>query len=177
MVATSMPASRNAVKAAAGARKVNSLACWSPPSVIAVSRLTIVRSAAPSPAAASPNTVRGSRSRRSRTRPEKWTSPAKDIVNVPRGADDGAPGEPGSGAPGDGPLPDAPAPEPPADDAAVRVGSAPPVGAGDDAPSQAATSTIALATRNAHRSRRLQITGPAFRVPDRRPPPPRALLA
>src|SRR4051812_33550399 len=83
MVATSMPASRNAVKAAAGARNVNSLPCCTPPSVIAVSRFTIVRSARRSPGAASANTVDGSRSRRSRTRPVKWTSPAKAIVKRP----------------------------------------------------------------------------------------------
>ena len=42
-------------------------------------------SARPRPAAASPNAVAGSLSNRVRTRPEKCTSPAKDIVNSPAG--------------------------------------------------------------------------------------------
>jgi hypothetical protein len=85
IVATSMPASRRAVRAIGGAWKVNSLFCWTPPVVIAVSRFTIVRSAWPSPGAACANTVAGLRASRRATRPSKWTSPAKEIVNSPAG--------------------------------------------------------------------------------------------
>ena len=84
MVATSTPASRSAVSATGGAWKVNSLFCAVPwPSVIAVSRLTIVRSASASPGCAWPNTVRGLRASRVATRSMKWTSPAKLIVKAP----------------------------------------------------------------------------------------------
>src|SRR4051794_33392342 len=100
MVATSTPAARSAVRATGGAWKVNSLFWAVPcPSVIAVSRFTMVRSASARPGCAEPKTVRGSRASRLPTRSVKWTSPAKLIVNVPGsrdGADDcGAVGDPG----------------------------------------------------------------------------------
>ena len=54
--------------------------CW-PPVAMAVSRLTIVKSALRSTAAAGPNTVAGSAARRGASRPEKCTSPASATVN------------------------------------------------------------------------------------------------
>src|ERR1700759_4370330 len=87
----SMPASRSAVNADGGARKVNSFDAGEPPVVIAVSRLTIVRSALLSTAAAGPKTVSGSAASRSPTRSMKCTSPAKDIVKTPGDAVEDAP--------------------------------------------------------------------------------------
>src|SRR6478752_7121626 len=96
--ATAIPAS---VSAAGGARKVNDFGSGSPPVVIAVSRFTTVRSAAASPAAATPNAVAGSVANRSAVRAAKLTSPANAIVKpsagVPAGgvvADDVASGVP-----------------------------------------------------------------------------------
>ena len=81
MLATSMPPAASAVSADAGARNVNSFGAGVPRSVIAVSRLPTVRSAAPSTRRdrrehASP----GPRASLSRSTPSKWMSPAKANV-------------------------------------------------------------------------------------------------
>src|SRR6266508_3850419 len=80
MVATSTPAASSAVKAEAGARKVNSLAAAVPRSVMAVSRLTTARSARRSTPPIGPKVVAGSLARRVATAPSKWTSPPKAMV-------------------------------------------------------------------------------------------------
>src|SRR5699024_361387 len=79
-VATSTPAWSRASRASAGARKTNSLSgAGFPPSVIAVSRLTMVRSAAESCSEMGSRAVEGS-SRRGRSMPSNITSPPKATV-------------------------------------------------------------------------------------------------
>src|SRR6476646_12096626 len=85
MVARSTPASASAVRADGGAWKVKLFCSGRPPTAIAVSRLTMVRSALASTAADPPNAVAGLASR-AVVRPAKCTSPAKAMVNWPAGS-------------------------------------------------------------------------------------------
>ena len=91
IVATSTPAALSAVNAAAGARNVNCFGSAAPPSVIAVSRLTMARSARDSTVPTGPSVVAGSAASRSETRPSKCTSPAKARVICGAGVGSGVP--------------------------------------------------------------------------------------
>src|SRR5436305_13657591 len=82
MVTASTPAARTASKAVTGARKWNCFGSGVPRSVIAVSRLTMVKSASDRVAAIGPNAVAGCASSPD-VRPVKWTSPAKARVSGP----------------------------------------------------------------------------------------------
>src|SRR3954471_6629338 len=79
METTSMPAAFNALKALAGARKLNSFGSLVPRVVIAVSRLTIVKSALASAGMAGPSAVRGE-ARRAASWAWKCVSPANAMV-------------------------------------------------------------------------------------------------
>src|SRR3954447_17308533 len=81
MVTTSMPAERSAVKALGGARKVYFFTAGAPLVVIAVSRLTIARSALDNTAAIGPIAVVGSALSLMPSAPSKCTSPPKAMVN------------------------------------------------------------------------------------------------
>ncbi len=80
-VTTSTPADRKAPKAEAGARKLNSLGAAVPRSVTAVSRFTMVTSAASGEATPDRSAV-GSSSSWLANGPAKFTSPAKAKVTV-----------------------------------------------------------------------------------------------
>src|SRR4051794_31216549 len=82
-----MPAARSAVNADGGAWKVKLLFSGVPPTAMAVSRLTIIRSGAARPAAAGPNTVAGFAANRLAVRSVKWTSPAKPSLTTPMGSE------------------------------------------------------------------------------------------
>src|SRR3954469_18895498 len=84
MLTTSTPTALKASNTDGGARKVKDLSSALPRSVTAVSRLTIVRSAAFSRGATGASAVRGCR-KRSVSRPAVCTSPAKLNVTGPRG--------------------------------------------------------------------------------------------
>src|SRR6266545_1471224 len=82
MVATSTPAAFSAWKALAGARNVKLLLCGVPRVVIAVSRLTMARSARRSIEAIGPTAVAGLLVSRLRMTPSKWTSPPNASVTA-----------------------------------------------------------------------------------------------
>jgi hypothetical protein len=86
MVTTSTPAAARAENAVIGARKWYCFGWGVPRSVIAVSRLTMVRSAACSTGLIGPNAVVGWFSSGA-VRPVKWTSPAKASVSGPDAED------------------------------------------------------------------------------------------
>src|SRR3954466_3660605 len=97
MVTASTPAARTASKAVTGARKWYCLGSSVPRSVIAVSRLTIAKSADDRTAEIGPNAVAGFASSGA-VRPVKWTSPAKASVSGPAGRGAGADDGTGDGA-------------------------------------------------------------------------------
>src|SRR3954462_9212956 len=96
MVTASTPAARTASKAATGARKWYCLGSSVPRSVIAVSRLTIAKSADDRTVAIGPNAVAGLVSSGA-VRPVKCTSPANASVHGPAGS-----GDPTADGTGDG---------------------------------------------------------------------------